>query len=77
MKHLMHDSLSEEEINLQKIETENFSLRFQSTSVKNAFMAIYQCIQVDGDVLSDGEVIDMINNFLQELGIEDVRKEYS
>ena len=77
MKHLMHDSLSEEEVNLQKIDTENFSLRFQSTSVKNAFMAIYQCIQVDGDVLSDGEVIDMINNFLQELGIEDVRKEYS
>ena len=77
MKHLMHDSLLEEEISLQKIDTENFSLRFQSTSVKNAFMAIYQCIQVDGDVLSDGEVIDMINNFLQELGIEDVRKEYS
>lgn len=77
MKHLMHDSLSEEEVNLQKIDTENFSLRFQSTSVKNAFMAIYQCIQVDGDVLSDGEVIDMISNFLQELGIEDVRKEYS
>ena len=42
MKHLMHDSLSEEEVNLQKIDTENFSLRFQSTSVKNAFMAIYQ-----------------------------------
>ena len=77
MKHLMHDSLSEEEVNLQKIDTENFSLRFQSTSVKNAFMAIYQCIQVNGDILSDGEVIDMINNFLQELGIEDVRKEYS
>lgn len=77
MKHLMHDYLSEEEINLQKIETENFSLRFQSTSVKNAFMAIYQCIQVDKDILSDGEVIDMISNFLQELGIEDVRKEYS
>lgn len=77
MKHLMQDSLSKEEISLQKIDTENFSLRFQSTSVKNAFMAIYQCIQVDGDVLSDGEVIDMINNFLQELGIEDIRKEYS
>lgn len=77
MKHLMQNSLSEEEINLQKIETENFSLRLQPTSVKNAFMAIYQCIQVDGDVLSDGEVIDMISNFLQELGIEDVRKEYS
>lgn len=77
MKHLMQDSLSEEEINLQRIETENFSLRFQSTSVKNAFMAVYQCIQVDTDVLSDGEVIDMISNFLQELGIEDVRKEYS
>lgn len=77
MKHLMQNSLSEEEINLQKIETENFSLRLQPTSVKNAFMAIYQCIQVDGDVLSDGEVIDMISNFLQELEIEDVRKEYS
>lgn len=77
MKHLMHDSLSEEEVNLQKIDTENFSLRFQSTSVKNAFMAIYQCIQVDGDILSDGEVIDMISNFLQEIEIENVRKEYS
>jgi hypothetical protein len=76
MKHLMQDYLSEEEINLQKINTENFSLQFQSTSVKNAFMAIYQCIQVDVNVLSDGEVIDMIHNFLQELGIEDVRKEY-
>lgn len=76
MKHLLNDCLSEEEINSQKIDTENFSLQSQSTSVKNAFMAIYQCIQVDGDVLSDGEVIDMIHNFLQELGIEDVRKEY-
>jgi len=76
MKHLLNDCLSEEEINSQKIDTENFSLRYQSTSVKNAFMAIYQCIQVDGDVLDDGEVIDMIHNFLQELRIEDVRKEY-
>lgn len=76
MKHLLNDCLSEEEINSQKIDTENFSLQYQSTSVKNAFMAIYQCIQVDGDVLSDGEVIDMIHNFLQELGIEDVRKGY-
>lgn len=76
MKHLLNDCLSEEEINSQKIDTENFLLRYQSTSVKNAFMAIYQCIQVDGDVLDDGEVIDMIHNFLQELRIEDVRKEY-
>lgn len=76
MKHLLNDCLSEEEINSQKIDTENFSLQYQSTSVKNAFMAIYQCIQVDGDVLSDGEVIDMIQNFLQEIEIENIRKEY-
>jgi len=52
--------LSNEEIDQQTLST---------TDGVSPLKKIYDCVSTDGDVLTDGEVIDMIMNYLQELGV--------
>jgi hypothetical protein len=59
--------LTEQEIDNKKLSTDNYKLHSQETI--NAFKKIYTCLLTDGDVLSDGEVIDMVIDYLQDIGI--------
>ena len=53
--------LSNEEIDQQTLST---------TDGVSPLKKIYDCVSTDGDVLTDGEVIDMIMNYLLELGAD-------
>ena len=63
--------LTEQEINNKKLSTDNYRLNttIHSQQTINAFKKIYTCLLTDGDILSDGEVIDMVICYLQDIGV--------
>ena len=62
--------LSELEIENQELDSNGFNLAYcHSKEVNDAFTKILECIETDGDILSDGEVIDMIHNYLHKIGV--------
>lgn len=62
--------LSDIEIDSGTLEISGFDVRIYNSEVKNAFKKILHCIETDGDILSDGEVIDMIHSYLQAIHVE-------
>jgi hypothetical protein len=62
--------LSDIEIDSGTLEINDFDVRIYNSEVKNAFQKILHCIETDGDILSDGEVIDMIHSYLQAIHVE-------
>ncbi len=62
--------LSDIEIDSGTLEINDFDVRIYNSEVKNAFQMILHCIETDGDILSDGEVIDMIHSYLQAIHVE-------
>ena len=62
--------LSDIEIDSETLEISGFDVRVYNSEVKNAFQKILHCIETDGDILSDGEVIDMIHSYLQAIHVE-------
>lgn len=63
--------LSELEIENQELDSNGFNLTpyCHSKEVNDAFIKILECIETDRDILSDGEVIDMIHNYLHKIGV--------
>ena len=61
---------SDIEIDSETLENCGFDVRIYNSEVKNAFQKILHCIETDGDILSDGEVIDMIHSYLQAIHVE-------
>ena len=62
--------LSDLEIENQDLNTNGFKLTsYTQQEVNDAFGKILECIETDGDILSDGEVIDMIHNYLHKIGV--------
>lgn len=65
--------LSENEIKNQVIDI--FAPSLENSSEEDLLfhlVKIYSAITVDGDYLSDGEVIDIIHNYLNGIGIEKI-----
>ncbi len=62
--------LSDIEIDSGTLEISGFDVRIYNSEVKNAFQKILHCIETDCDILSDGEVIDMIHSYLQAIHVE-------
>lgn len=62
--------LSDIEIDSETLEISGFDVRIYNSEVKNVFQKILHCIETDGDILSDGEVIDMIHSYLQAIHVE-------
>lgn len=50
----------------------DYSVVHQSQNTQKALLKILNTIETDGDQLSDGEVIDMIYQFLNKLGIQKI-----
>jgi hypothetical protein len=63
--------LTEQEINNKKLSIDNYNIHpaAHSQQTINAFKKIYTCLLTDGDILSDGEVIDMVIDYLQDIGV--------
>lgn len=50
----------------------DYSIVHQSQNTQKVLLKILNTIETDGDQLSDGEVIDMIHQFLNKLGIQKI-----
>lgn len=64
--------LTEQEINNKKLSVDGYKLNnptIHSQETIEAFKKIYACLLTDEDVLSDGEVIDMVIDYLQDIGV--------
>lgn len=62
--------LSCNEIDNQTLDNNGFDVRNCNKEVQNAFQKILNCIETDCDILSDGEVIDMIHSYLQSINVK-------
>lgn len=62
--------LSSNEIDSQELNNNGFNVVKHNKEVQNAFQKILHCIETDGNILSDGEVIDMIHSYLQSINVK-------
>lgn len=68
--------LSDQEIaHRELILSHKYDVKIQSTETQEVLLKILSAIETDGDLLSDGEVIDMIHNLLNSMGLQELLKE--
>lgn len=68
--------LSDREIaHKELILSHRYDVRVQSAETQEVLLKILSAIETDGDLLSDGEVIDMIHNLLNSMGAQELLKE--
>lgn len=68
--------LSSQEIAYKElILSHKYDSKVQSPETQEVLLKILSTIETDGDLLSDGEVIDMIHNLLNSIGLQELLKE--